>query len=195
MRVLSRGDFQPERMGDTIGGEIPGIMDFMNTPKKGTRIGVVSDTHLPDVGHLPMKMLGDLEKVDAIIHLGDFCDMAAYKEFQKIAPVIAVYGNMDCQELKAILPEKKVIEIQGHKLGLIHGWGPPKNLETRVVKAFGDDVEIVLFGHSHMPLFMKIEDKYVFNPGSPTLNRDATGTYGILDLDETINHQIIRLDE
>jgi len=165
----------------------------MSNQKDFTRIGVVSDTHLPEAGSLPLKLLGELGQVDVIIHLGDFCVMEAYKDLQKIAPVVAVQGNMDCPELKALLPEKKKIEIQGYNLGLIHGWGPPKNLEQRVAKAF-PDVDIVLFGHSHKPLATHIGEVFVFNPGSPTMNMDSSGTMGILELGETISHHIIRLD-
>ncbi len=159
-----------------------------------TRIGVISDSHLPDMGSLPLNLLNELEKVDIIFHLGDFCDLKTYKDLQKIAPVIAVYGNMDNPDLRSVLSEKKTIEIQGHNLGLVHGWGPPANLEKRVAGAF-QDVEMILFGHSHIPLFQKINDVFVFNPGSTSLNRDGTTTFGILELGETITHQIVRLDK
>ncbi|RJP35364.1 MAG: metallophosphoesterase [Candidatus Omnitrophota bacterium] len=165
----------------------------MTEKKKITTIGVLSDTHLPDASPLPLKLLGELEKVDVIIHLGDFCDLQSYKDLQKIAPVLAVNGNMDSPELKSLLPEKKTIEIEGFNLGLVHGWGPAKNLENRVAKVF-TDVDLILFGHSHQPLFTRIEDVFVFNPGSPSMNVDGSGTYGILELGETITHRIIRLD-
>lgn len=164
----------------------------MSNQKERTTIGIISDTHLPDEGIFPLRLLADLEKLDLIIHLGDFCNVKAYKDLQKIAPIIAVHGNMDEPELKSLLPEKKKIEIHGYNLGLIHGWGPPKNMEKRVVTAFSN-VDIVLFGHSHVPLAQTIDDVLVFNPGSPTLNRDGTGSYGVLELGETITHRIIQL--
>ncbi|MGC9328981.1 MAG: metallophosphoesterase family protein [Candidatus Hinthialibacter sp.] len=157
------------------------------------KIGVLSDSHLPDMNGLPLNLLSELERMDVIIHLGDFCDVKTYKDLQKIAPVIAVYGNMDAPELRALLPEKKTIEIQGYNLGLVHGWGPPNKLENRVAGVF-NDVDLILFGHSHIPLFQKMDEKYLFNPGSSSMNRDGTATFGILELGETINHQIVRLD-
>ncbi len=165
----------------------------MTQKKEVTTIGVVSDTHLPDASPLPLKLLSELENMDIIIHLGDFCDLQTFKDFQKIAPVLAVSGNMDSPELKTLLPAKKNIEIQGYNLGLVHGWGPAKNLEKRVAKVF-TDVDLILYGHSHKPLFTKIDNIFVFNPGSPTQNVDDSGTFGILELGETINHQIVRLD-
>ncbi|MBI1388322.1 MAG: YfcE family phosphodiesterase [bacterium] len=158
-----------------------------------TTVGVVSDTHLPEEGPLPLQLLAALEKVDVIIHLGDFNDVQAYKEFQKIAPLIAVYGNLDSDEVRSLLPEKKRIEINGYNLGLIHGWGPRKNIEKRVANAF-DNVDIILFGHSHIPYNGYHGDTLIFNPGSATCNMQGPGTYGILELGERITHKIIQLD-
>lgn len=157
-----------------------------------TRIGVVSDTHVPDYGELPQSLFEKLEKMDVIIHLGDFCDLQTYMKFQKVSPVIAVYGNCDHPDLRAQLPEKKKLEIGGYTLGLIHGWGPRKNLEKRVVQVFSD-VDVILFGHSHVPMWEKMGDVYVFNPGSVSMNVEGPGTYGILELGETMEHRFVPL--
>ena len=158
-----------------------------------TKIGVLSDTHMPEAGIIPLRLLSEMEHVDLIIHLGDFCNMECYRELQKIAPIIAVHGNMDEPDVKDHLPEKKTIEVQGYNLGLIHGWGPPKNLEKRVVQTF-QDINIILFGHSHVPHSSYWDNVFLFNPGSATMNKDGTATFGILELGETITHQIIRID-
>ncbi len=165
----------------------------MNENKSFTRIGVLADTHLPECGYLSLQLLSELEKVDIIIHVGDFCNEQTLKDLQQIAPVIAVYGNMDDDNLRTLLPEKKVIEIEGFSVGIIHGWGPPNGIERRILGVF-KDVDIIIHGHSHIPCFQKIEGVYIFNPGSTSMNRDGTATFGILELGETINHQIIRLD-
>ncbi|MBZ0255048.1 YfcE family phosphodiesterase, partial [bacterium] len=151
------------------------------------------DTHLPEEGPLPLQLLSELEEVDFIVHLGDFNDLDAYKEFQKIAPLVAVYGNLDTPDIRSLVPEKKQLEVNGHTIGIIHGWGPKKNLEKRVAKAF-DNVDIVLFGHTHVPFSDTIDDKFIFNPGSATCNADGSATYGILELGASISHKIIRLD-
>ncbi len=165
----------------------------MADTKETIVIGVVADTHLPEEGPLPLLLLSALESVDVIVHLGDFNDLDAYREFQKIAPLIAVYGNLDTEDIRSLIPEKKKLEVNGYTIGLIHGWGPKKNLEKRVAKAF-DDVDIVMFGHTHTPFSDTIDEKFVFNPGSATCNADGTATYGVLELGETITHKIIRLD-
>ncbi|MEW6233959.1 MAG: metallophosphoesterase [Candidatus Omnitrophota bacterium] len=158
-----------------------------------TKIAVISDTHVPEYGNLPSTLLKDLEKMDAIIHLGDFCNTQTYMDFQKTAPVVAVFGNCDCDELKAQLPEKKKIEIDGFNLGIIHGWGPRKNLEKRVAQVF-TGVDIILFGHSHVPMWAIVEDIPLFNPGSVSMNVQGPGSYGILELGDTIEHRFILLD-
>ena len=55
----------------------------MANQKSETTIGVISDTHLPDSGPLPLTLLKSLEEVEVIIHLGDFCTIETYKDLQK----------------------------------------------------------------------------------------------------------------
>lgn len=163
--------------------------------KKNTVIGVVSDTHIPDESNgLPPQLVRDFQSVDVIFHLGDFNDLTTFHELEKIAPVVGVYGNTDEHEIRELLPKKKVIEMHGMKIGLIHGWGPPAKLEHRVLEKFDADINMVLFGHSHVPLFTEINGVHVFNPGSPFLNRHGAGTYGILELGKTLQHRIIQIE-
>lgn len=163
--------------------------------KSNTIIGVVSDTHIPDeTDHLPQQLVQDFQSVDVIFHLGDFNDIATYHALENIAPVVGVYGNTDEAEIRDLLPKQKVIELHGKKIGLIHGWGPPPNMESRVLCKF-NGIDMVLFGHSHVPLFTVIDGVQAFNPGSPFLNRQGSGTYGILELGQTIQHRLIQIEE
>ena len=82
-------------------------------------------------------------------------------------------------------------EVNGYTLGLIHGWGPRSTGETGS-QSFHRCRYHPLWAFPCSPAC--IEHKLVFNPGSPLLNQDSTGTFGILELGETISHQIIRLD-
>ncbi len=157
-----------------------------------TKIGVLSDTHFPESGEFPQQVLEAMKEMDVIIHLGDFCNLETYLELQQIAPVIAVHGNCESAELRTQLPEKKKIEINGKTFGLVHGWGPRKNLEKRVTKVF-DDVDVILFGHSHVPIWTEVEGQTVFNPGSLFLNDDV-GTYGILEIGDSISHHIVEVN-
>lgn len=154
-----------------------------------TKIAVIADTHHPLEPALPEPLLETLQQSDLIIHLGDFSDIEAYKAIQKLAPLIAVYGNADDDEVRTLLPDKKRLEIHGYSVGLVHGWGPPKNLEKRVAKVY-PDVDLLLFGHSHQPVLIRENNRLLFNPGSATNNRDGTKSYGIIQLGKEIQADI-----
>lgn len=165
----------------------------MNTRNAVTTIGVVADTHMPHESSLPEALLRHLESVDLIIHLGDFNDLPTLRIFQQLKPLAAVFGNQDDDEVRCFLPEHRLLTVGERKLGLAHGWGPPNRIETRVKRLF-PEADIVLFGHSHIPYVAWDEGQLLFNPGSPTCNRDGGKTFGILELGESIEHRIVTLD-
>ena len=158
-----------------------------------TTIGVVSDTHMPQEGPLPVALLQQLEEVDLILHLGDFNDLPTLRLFQQMKPLIAVYGNLDEEEIRGILPERRVLTVGEFTLGLAHGWGPPTKIESRVRRLF-PEADIVLFGHSHTPFATYEGSQLLFNPGSATCNREGSNTFGIIKLSDRIEHRIISLD-
>ena len=129
------------------------------------KIGIVADTHSRE---LPPPMLKDFQKVDLIIHAGDFCSMEDFKALAKIKNVEAVHGNMDESEIKRLLPRRKIIDLESLKIGLFHGEGAPQMILETVQKEFKDDkVDVVIFGHSHQPLNELRNGILFFNPGSP----------------------------
>ncbi len=75
-------------------------------------IGLISDTHIPSRSKkLPENVFVLFEDVDMIIHAGDIVRMDVVKSLEKIAPVIAVYGNMDPDSLRTALDEIEMVEI------------------------------------------------------------------------------------
>lgn len=151
-------------------------------------IGVVSDTHIPArSSRLPEELLYGLEKVDMIIHCGDLIEMSVVEELEKIAPVHAVFGNMDGPDVRRLLPEKKVIEVSGKRIGITHGAGAPFGIKKRVVSAFRDDnVHCITFGHTHHAEKDKDGDILLFNPGSSTDTLFARAqSFGLLFIDDT----------
>ncbi len=159
------------------------------------KIGVVSDTHSYVV---PKQMMDDFKSVDLIIHAGDFCSMADLRNFKKIKKVRAVYGNMDGLELRQILPERDLFEIDGVKIGLCHGHGSSGNTLSLVKAEFRKETpDVVIFGHSHQPFNEIIGDVLYFNPGSPNDDMFAPYySYGVLEVTEQgINGKIIKLKE
>lgn len=87
------------------------------------KIGAISDTHAASLAEVPDRILRTLAEVDLIIHTGDFVSRDVLDGLKQLGEVKAVQGNMDSGELKRILPEKEILEIEGRRIGLIHGWG------------------------------------------------------------------------
>lgn len=159
------------------------------------RIIVLSDTHIPDRGDdLPLIVEKECMKADMIIHAGDFTSLEFFNKLKKMKPVKAVFGNMDCCQLRDILKDKEAFEIKKHKIGLIHGFGMTENILDNVKKSFNETFELIIFGHSHSAINKKIGTTLFFNPGSPTdkIFADAN-SFGIIEIDKTIKTRIVKL--
>ena len=146
------------------------------------RIGVLSDTHIPIFSRdIPTEVRTGLASCEIIVHAGDIVESRTIKELGKIAETKAVHGNMDSAELKRMLPESLVFEVGGKKIGVIHGRGSGKAVLDWVKGFFKSELDIVIFGHSHMPFNKKIGDTLFFNPGSATdILLSGKRTYGII---------------
>jgi putative phosphoesterase len=159
------------------------------------KIGVISDTHLRFRDEQLEKIVEDhFADAEIILHAGDLVcldilDIFAGKE------VYAVSGNMDSDEVVRALPSKRIITIKGHQIGLIHGWGNPSGIEDRIREEF-NDIECIVYGHTHRPVNEKKKGTLFFNPGSPTDRRFSPyNSVGILDVNETIQGEVIRLEK
>src|SRR5579872_7352373 len=87
-------------------------------------VGVVSDTHLPRFGEeLPPALASGLiaARVACIVHCGDHTTSLAVRLLERIAPVEAVFGNNDEPALARALPEKRIVEVAGTLIGIVHG--------------------------------------------------------------------------
>ncbi len=144
----------------------------------------IADTHLPKVGNeLPPPLLEALRGADLVLHAGDLVDLPVLERLRDFAPVEAVAGNMDYPAVRAALPEKTVVEVEGARIGLIHGWGPPQGIEERVLGRFCD-VDAVVFGHTHAALAESREGTLLVNPGTPTDRRfSARLSYAVITVD------------
>ena len=122
-----------------------------------------------------MHQLGDLfAGIDYILHAGDITGTRVLEILETIAPVHAVRGNMDYDPALMHLPNRKIIDAEGTRIGLIHGWGAPAGLSVRVNESFrGSDVDVIIYGHSHHPDIQKIGSCLLINPGSPSDKRFA----------------------
>jgi putative phosphoesterase len=150
------------------------------------RIGVLADSHAHSFAQLHEKILLTLSEVDLIVHTGDFVAKDVLDGLKQLGEVKAVRGNVDSDELKTILPEKEMLEIEGRKIGIIHGWGSPHGIDDRVGNAFSG-VDIIIYGHSHYPQNETKNGVLFFNPGQ------ARNSFGILTIGEEVSGEIIRL--
>jgi len=150
------------------------------------KVGVISDTHIRIINELSASIVKALADVDLIIHAGDFTQKAVLEGLRTIKPVKAVHGNMDSGELKKALPEKEVFEVNGRKIGLVHGSGAPFDIAERVRRQF-EGVDIIIFGHSHEPCHRYVQGVLLFNPGT------ARDSFGLLTIDDVVKGQILRV--
>jgi putative phosphoesterase len=157
------------------------------------KIGVISDTHLKEPLLEFKKMIESYFKdVEKIFHAGDFVDWSIAEYLSSQRELIAACGNMDSQEIQKAFPQKRIIEVEGFKIGLIHGGGPPFGIESRIRGEF-DEVDAIVYGHTHTPANHQVKDIFFFNPGSPTRSFIHRPTLGILHLGEEIEGEIIKI--
>lgn len=163
-----------------------------------TRIGVLSDTHIPEKAQeLPEELMKQLAELDFIIHAGDFENIDALKDLRRINRVVAVSGNMDKSKVRSELSNREVLNVDHYKIGIMHGWGDTHTLPKRLYEEFKEDeVDCVIFGHSHQVYNETINGVLMFNPGSPTDTIYAHfKSFGILETSpEGIKGEIVRLD-
>ncbi|MBP7766082.1 MAG: metallophosphoesterase [Syntrophaceae bacterium] len=161
--------------------------------QKTVRIGVVSDTHLSGFDENLKKNIDEhFSDVDLVFHAGDLVDLCVLDLFGD-TEVRAVSGNMDNRRVREALPDERVMEIGGFRIGLIHGWGSPEGLERKLADKLGK-VDCIVFGHTHCPVNKVIDGIYFFNPGSAVDRRMARfRSLGILEIGRDITGRIIPL--
>jgi uncharacterized protein len=148
-------------------------------------IAVISDTHLPrGARRLPEACVERIRSADLVLHAGDFTTVAVLRELEAIGPPVAgVYGNMDSAELRGLLPAERVLEAEGARIAMVHDAGARAGRLERMRRRFADRADVLVFGHSHLPLHEQAPDGFqILNPGSPTERRRAPAhTMGLIE--------------
>lgn len=86
------------------------------------KIVVISDTHCSRKSRkLPARLLDVLPSADLILHAGDWSDWSVYPLLSEYAPVEGVAGNTDPPEIAEKLGYSRIVEVEGLRLGLVHG--------------------------------------------------------------------------
>src|SRR5687768_9177725 len=147
------------------------------------RLGVISDTH----GLLRPEVFHAFEGVDHILHAGDVGKPAILSDLEALAPVTAVYGNTDGAELRRMLPQVAMLELDGFDIVVTHG----DQLGTPTPDALHSaypDAQIIIYGHTHRPLLTLVDVVVtVMNPGGAGARRfNLPPSVGILELEPGI---------
>ncbi len=148
------------------------------------RIGVISDTHIPRFKGIPDAVWQHFADVEHILHAGDLSTLSVISELETIAPVTAVQGNVETEEVILKLPIKRELVIGSCKIGMVHILGDSKT-HLRVARREFPDARVVVFGHSHIPYNQEQNGQLVFNPGSANdRRRQPTCSIGMLTIDD-----------
>ena len=146
------------------------------------RIAVLADTHSPrHWKRCPDAVAAALEGVDLILHAGDVCLRETLEELARFAPVRAVRGNNDGQDIADWgAPETLELDLDGLRVAMVHDSGAATGRGRRLKRWF-PEADLVVFGHSHIPWDEVHEGQRALNPGSPTdRRRQPRGTMGEL---------------
>ena len=164
------------------------------------KIGVLGDTHVPDVlTQVPKRLCELLTGVDIILHVGDITHMSILQQLEPIAQTFAVCGDQDSSEVKKYLQEKQRLEFANRSMGLIHGYQAwqgslvrrmffrfsrtrrEEALRTYVLREF-PDVDVIVYGHSPDPYVKMHGGVLLFNPGSVVPRAGMSGSIGMLEI-------------
>lgn len=150
------------------------------------QIAIISDTHMPRGARaLPGRCVERCAAADAILHAGDLSDVPVLELLRGLGPPVhAITGNVDSAALRALLPSRLELELDGARVGMTHVPGPASRRFERLRADF-PDCDAVVFGHTHMPEHDRRGGFQIFNPGSPTERRRAPAhTMGIATIDD-----------
>jgi uncharacterized protein len=134
---------------------------------------IVADTHVPlRARDLPAQLWEAIEAADVVLHAGDWVSATLLDAFEaRCRRLVGVFGNNDGPALRARLPEVARVELGGLRIAVVHETGPAKNRESRCAAAY-PDVDVLVFGHSHIPWDSTAPGGLrLINPGSPTDRR------------------------
>ncbi len=161
------------------------------------RVLLLADTHVPKRARdLPGSVWEQVEEADVVVHAGDWVEPSLLDELEaRAARLVAVWGNNDGPELRRRLPEVARVELGGLRWGVVHETGQKARREERMRAAY-PDLDVLVFGHSHIPWDTAHDGLRLLNPGSPTDRRRQpactvmTCTVGGGVLGEVVLHRV-----
>jgi len=142
----------------TWGDRLAHVFGTASTRDAGAvlRIGIISDTH----GLLRPEVEAPLAGVAHILHAGDIGSPNVIAGLQRIAPVIAIRGNVDAGHWAEHFPETRMITLGGRCIYVLH------DIKTLQLDPVSSGVDIIVCGHSHRLRIETIRGVLYLNPGS-----------------------------
>ena len=120
------------------------------------KIGIISDTH----GLLRTEAVERLAGVHYIIHAGDIGGPEVISVLRKIAPIMAIRGNIDRGEWASEYPHTALVTFCCRSIYVLH------NLKELDLDPAGAGIDVVVSGHSHRPKIETVSGVLYINPGS-----------------------------
>ena len=145
------------------------------------KLFVISDTH----GKVDkaLDIIDKFSDISLVIHLGDMEKDAIEISAHTDKDVISVRGNNEAYSCKT--PEYRVLETEYGKILLTHGHRDQVefDLQRLIYRALESDCKAVFYGHTHIPMYLEVDDIHVLNPGSLSLPQNSqTGSYAIVNI-------------
>lgn len=142
-------------------------------------LAIVSDTHWRDESPELERLLHRLQGADYIIHAGDLVSLTIYRALERVAPVLAVSGNCCQMALREFLPWQRVENLEGLRLGLLHGHRVNLDDADAILESLSQEVDLCVHGHTHLPRRQLHGQTTLFNPGSVSEPRyGSPASYG-----------------
>ncbi len=134
-------------------------------------LGILSDTH----GYFHPQLVDDLEGVDLILHAGDVGDLGILDGLSAVAPVRAVWGNIDDADSRRRLDEHERLTIDGLDIWMTHIAGRPGRWQNGMGEKLVDDPpDVLICGHSHILRVERVDSL----GGMLYVNPGAAGKHG-----------------
>lgn len=132
------------------------------------KVLLISDTHLD---RIPGELLETLSGYDMVLHAGDLVTVEVWRDLRSLGETHAVAGNSDHPDLRRVLPERVKLDIDGLRVGIIHRPSNSPDSPGIAMMAREMDVDLLVFGHFHKPIFERDGSRMMVCPGSPTCPR------------------------
>jgi putative phosphoesterase len=167
------------------------------------RVGLISDTHIPEARpDLWPQVFDAFTGVDCILHAGDIHDVRVIDQLARVAPIYVARGDGDdgnggrpVQPDHPLLRPAWTLELAGLRIGITHALPIPEMPPRLTVAAALDRLfpesrpDVVVYGDSHVEAIDVVAGVLCVNPGSPTFphNLDTQlGTIGFLEIEDRV---------